>query len=290
MRADRTARGPLGQLGQRQGRQRVDLWQATCVRDSQRAARAAELVWDAWCTGKRIDGLPAGLCPTEAVDGMAAQAALEELAGAGYGWKIAATSAAGQAHIAVDGPLPGRLFERFRYAAGDRLPSHDLHMRVAEGEFAFEMAADLDPAHEHTLDEVMAAVAAMYLAIEVPDSRFTDFVGAGVGPVMADDGYAGRFVLGAEVPGWQELDLAKAAVLMHVNGAVAGRGGGGNVLGDPRRALHWMAGELPRLGRRLRVGDIVTTGTTTVPPRIGPGDSVTADFGELGTVSITFAR
>ncbi len=253
-----------------------------------RASRTAELVWNAWRTGQRMETLPAEIRPTDAAEGMAALAALEDIAGPGYGWKLAATSPAGQAHLGVDGPLPGRLFEQFRHEDGDRLPSADLHMRVAEAEFAFRMAADLDPTREHTMAEVLGAVGAMHLAVEVPDSRFTRFDVVGAAQLIADDACGGRFVLGAGVPGWQELDLASHPVVVCVNGAEAGRGSGGNVLGDPRVALHWIAGELARLGRQLRAGDVVATGTTTVPPRIGPGDTVTADFGQLGAVVISF--
>ena len=39
-----------------------------------------------------------------------------------FGWKIAATSKAGQAHIAVDGPLAGRLLAEHVFESGSRLP------------------------------------------------------------------------------------------------------------------------------------------------------------------------
>jgi 2-keto-4-pentenoate hydratase len=60
------------------------------------------------------------------------------------------------------------------------------------------------------------------------------------------------------------------------------------VLGDPRAALVWVANELRRLGTGLRAGDVVTTGTTTTPAGIGPGDDVVAEFGELGRVEVRF--
>ena len=59
------------------------------------------------------------------------------------GWKIAATSKAGQAHIGVTEPLAGRLFKNFILADGARLPAAPLHMKVMEAEFAFRMARDL---------------------------------------------------------------------------------------------------------------------------------------------------
>lgn len=250
---------------------------------SERAAVAAETLWTAWCTGERIDELPAYARPRDATEGMAAQAALGAHAGPSYGWKLAATTAAGQAHIGVDGPLPGPLFDRFRHEPGDRLPSADLHMRVVEAEFAFVLATDV--AHG---DDVLAAVGALHLAVEVPDSRFTRFERAGEAQLRSDAACASRFVLGPAVPGWHELDLPALPTALWVNGTAAARGVGANVLGDPRTALTWLAADLARFGLALRAGDVVTTGTTTVPAAIGPGDDVRAEFGELGTVSLSF--
>jgi len=253
----------------------------------ERAARAAELVWAAWTSGQRMEQLPAGLRPETVEEGFRAQQALAAHAGPAYGWKIAATSVAGQAHIAVPGPLPGRLFDRFRHDEGDRLPAGDNLLRVAEAEFAFVMARDVEGLSR---EEVLDAVGALHLAVETPDTRLSGFGSAGIAQLVADDGVAGRFVLGAAVPGWRELDLVAAPTAVHVNGVLAHTGRGGNALGDPRDALTWLAAELARLGSGLRAGEVVTTGTTTTPAAIGPGDDVVADFAELGTVRLGFRR
>ncbi len=251
-----------------------------------RAARGAELVWQAWTSGERVAELPEDVRPRTVEDGFAVQQALAAHAGSSYGWKIAATSAAGQAHIRVAGPLPGRLFDRFRHDEGDRLPVHDNLLRVAEAEFAFVMARDVGAAVDR--ESVLAAVGALHLAIEAPDTRFTAYDTAGMAQLVADDGVAGRFVLGAAVPGWRGLDLPACPTALHVNGVLAQTGRGADVLGDPGAALAWLAAELARLGCGLRTGDVVTTGTTTTPAVIGPGDDVVADFGELGTVRVGF--
>ncbi|GAA3219198.1 fumarylacetoacetate hydrolase family protein [Pseudonocardia petroleophila] len=244
------------------------------------ALRSAEVLWAAWRSGERMAALPEP--PADEAAGMAVQDALRTLVGESYGWKIAATSAAGQAHVRVSGPLPGPLFTRFRYGPGDVLPSHDLHMRVAEAEFAFRMGADVRPG-----DDVLAAVEALHLAVELPDSRYTDFAAVGPAQLLADAACASRFVLGPEVPDWREVDLSTAGTALWINGAEAARGAGAAVLGDPRTALAWLAAELPRYGHHLRAGDVVTTGTTTTPPTIGPGDAVRADFGDLGSVPLS---
>jgi 2-keto-4-pentenoate hydratase len=248
---------------------------------------AADVIWRAWTTGERIAELPADIRPQDAVAGMAVQRAVAELAGATHGWKLAATNAAGAAHIGVDGPLPAVLFERFRHEPGDVLPSGDLHMRVVEAEFGFRMGRDVEPGA--SAEDVLAAVDGLHLAVEIPDSRFTRFEIVGGPQLIADCACAGRFVLGPDVPGWSGLDLSTCGTSLWINGAEAATGSGGNVLGDPRTALTWLVGDLARYGLRLRAGDIVTTGTTTTPVPIGPGDEVRADFGELGEVAFRFA-
>jgi 2-keto-4-pentenoate hydratase len=255
--------------------------------DQFRPWAAAEVLWKAWTSGERIAELPASCRPRDEEQGMAVQLAVAEIAGVPYGWKLAATNAAGAAHIGVDGPLPGLLFERFRHEPGEVLPSHDLHMRVVEAEFAYRMGADVLPGASaaHVLD----AVAGVHLAVEIPDSRFSRFETAGAAHLIADCACAGRFVLGPEIPGWSGVDLSTWGTALWINGQEVATGSGANVLGHPGTALTWIAGELGRYGLGLRAGDIVTTGTTTVPAPIGPGDEVRADFGELGEVSFRFA-
>jgi 2-keto-4-pentenoate hydratase len=254
--------------------------------DETRAGAAADVLWNAWTTGERIAELPAHLRPHDVAEGMAVQRALAGHAGASYGWKIAATTGAGQAHIGVTGPLPGPLFDRFRHEPGEVLPSGDMHMRVVEAEFAYRMGADVAPGAGRA--EVLAAVDGLHLAVEVPDSRFTHFETVGAAQLRADCACAGRFVLGPDVPGWRDLALSTWGTAVWINGIEAATGSGGAVLGDPRTALVWIADDLHRHGLRLRAGDIVTTGTTTAPVPVGPGDAVRADFGGLGEVAFRF--
>ena len=79
--------------------------------DENRAGGAADVLWTAWTSGEQIAALPDDVRPRDDAEGFAAQLALGGHAGRSYGWKIAATTTAGQAHIGVSGPLPGRLFE-----------------------------------------------------------------------------------------------------------------------------------------------------------------------------------
>jgi 2-keto-4-pentenoate hydratase len=206
-----------------------------------------------------------------------------------FGWKIAATSEAGQKHINVDGPLAGRLLAERVIVDGGNCPLGNNLMKVAEMEFAFRMARDLPPrAQPYGRDEVMAAVGSLHPAIELPDSRFHDFTSVGAAQLIADNACAHRFVLGAAASAaWRDIDLSRHAVRAIANGAPAGEGSGANVLGDPRLALTWLANEISRHGMTLRTGEVVTTGTCVRPVPIAAGDRISGDFGVLGLVAVT---
>ena len=251
---------------------------------------ASDLLFDHWQNGRRLAALPSSLRPTTRAEGYAIQAHLEEQSAAPlFGWKIAATSAAGQAHINVDGPLAGRLLAEMVAEDGAALPFGANRMRVAEAEFAFRMGRDLPPrAAPYGVEEVMAAVGSLQPAIEVPDSRFADFASAGGPQLIADNACAHQFVLGpATDVDWQGMDLAAHPVRGSVDGAAA-EGRGANALGDPRLALAWLVNELSGLGVTLAAGQVVTTGTCVAPMPVAPGVEVAADLGILGRTTLRF--
>jgi 2-keto-4-pentenoate hydratase len=254
-------------------------------------ARSAELLWELWASGRTTGSLPEALRPATLDDGWAIQRALDAHAGPAAGWKIAATSPAGQAHIGADGPLAGRLYRRCLVPSGAELDARALTMRVAEAEFAFRMADDLPPAGAPpTRAAVLRAVGALVPAIEVPDSRFDDLLAVGLPSMLADGLCCGFLVLGRDVPAWDPGALPPCAVAMRRNGVVVARGHGGDVLGDPVDALVWLARHLHERGQALRAGDVVTTGACTPAHPIDAGDALVADFGPFGAAAVRFAE
>lgn len=253
--------------------------------------RASDLLWQAWQAGETIDHLPVDVRPQTRAEGYAIQARLEAHSGAPlFGWKIAATSAAGQAHINVSGPMAGRLLAEKVVAEGATVTLEGNRMRVAEPEFAFRMGRTLEPrAQPYDTAEVVAAVASLHPAIEVPDSRFSDFTAVGEAQLIADDACAHQFMLGrATSTDWRAIDLARHPVACQVSGRPVVAGSGANVLGDPRVALKWLVNELSGLGLALKQGEVVTTGTCATPLAVAPGDGFSADFGPFGRISLHF--
>jgi 2-keto-4-pentenoate hydratase len=258
--------------------------------DKNQIAAASRTLHDHWRAGTKLANLEALLRPSDRAEGYAIQAEIENHStGNLFGWKIAATSEAGQKHINVDGPMAGRILPDTVIPDGGTASMAGNEMRVGEPEFAFRMAMDLPPrSSPYTAQQVLDAVGTLHPAIEIPDSRFADFVGAGAAQIIADNACAHLFVLGAPTASnWRALDLVEEKPVITLGGKQY-TGHGKNVLGDPRIALAWLANELRELGITLKAGQIVTTGTCHPPLPIQSGDLFAADFGLLGKVSVKF--
>jgi 2-keto-4-pentenoate hydratase len=254
--------------------------------DKDQIAAASQVLVQHWRDGSKLDALETRLRPQSRADGYAVQAALGDQV---FGWKIAATSEAGQKHINVAGPLAGRIMRDTVIADGGTAAMKGNAMRVGEPEFCFRMGRDLAPRPAlYSVDEVLAAVDTLHPAIEIPDSRFTDFASAGEAQLIADNACAHLFVLGAATSAnWRAMDLVEERPQITLRGERY-VGHGKNVLGDPRVALAWLANELRELGITLRAGEVVTTGTCHPPLPIQAGDHFAVDFGVLGKVSVRF--
>lgn len=255
---------------------------------------AAQLLHENWLAGKQIDNLPEALRPSGRAEGYRVQERLEWIAGSPlHAWKIAATSAAGQAHINVDGPLAGRIFADRVLPSSGPLPLKGNNMRVAEPEFAFRLGRDLLPKEGgYGEAEVKSAVAALHPAIELPASRYSDFCAVGAPALIADNACANLFVFGEAMDDalWRDRDLAAWEVAALVNGRERHDGIGRNVLGGPWIALHWLVNECSAHGVTLREGQLVSTGTCAVPIPVSEGDTLAVDFGDGVTLNVSFAR
>src|SRR5688572_33200006 len=88
--------------------------------DQSHIAQAADFLWRTRIEQRRIEALPDHLRPRTLAEGYAIQDAMVASAAQPVsGWKIAATSKAGQAHIGVTEPLAGRLFKNFILEDGE---------------------------------------------------------------------------------------------------------------------------------------------------------------------------
>ncbi len=109
-------------------------------------------------------------------------------------------------------------------------------MRVGEPEFAFRMGRSRRRVFPYSVEDVLSAVDTLHPAIELPDSRFADFVKAGEAQLIADNACAHLFVLGAPTTAdWRSVDLIEERPVVTLRGRRF-VGHGGMCSRPPRRA------------------------------------------------------
>ncbi len=250
---------------------------------------AAQLLLAAWKGATRINGLPSRCRPADLDQGYAIQDALLLATGEALGGhKIAATSVAGQQHIGITHPITGGLLSSQIRSPGAQVSLSGNQMCAAEAEFVFEFKARVSPrSTQYSRVEVLQAVGALRLGIEIPDSRLSGFAGAGAPQLVADNACAHVFVLGQAVAsGWRQNDLAAQRVALCVDGDEVAVGCGAHALGDPRDALVWFVNHLSSRGKAIEPGEFVTTGVCAGPVTVKPGQSVIARFDGYGEVNL----
>lgn len=203
------------------------------------------------------------------------------------GWKVGATSRAGQEALQIEEPIAGPIFEPCLYTSGATVKTPTNAMRVLEPELAFLMARDLRPKeHEYSVSDVCAAVAGVAGAIEIVDTRFDRHFDVGIGWTIADGSANHAFIPGELQEDWRALDLQSHSTRLIINGNIVAEGSGGNVIGGPLSILCWLCNHLNSRDLHLKAGDWVSTGLTTKVVAGKVNDQVVADFGNLGTVSV----
>lgn len=258
-----------------------------------RVTAAAECLFEMRLTRKPVAALPADVAPRTLAEGYEAQEVLVRKLMAHFGsrpigYKIACTSEIAQKALAVDAPFFGVLLSHSSHPSPAALPASGFTVRCAEAEFGFEMADDVPAGATYTADSIKPFVGAVRPSIEIVDHRYHSWKTVGAPSLLADNAIHGAWVFGAAVSeGLPEMNFATHPTALVVNGERTFPGSGAAVLGDPLNVLAWLANELPKFGRRLCKGDLVTTGLTTDVYLADPGDRLEADFGALGRVSLT---
>ncbi len=83
-------------------------------------------------------------------------------------------------------------------------------------------------------------------------------------------------------------DLRWASALLYRNETIEDSGVAGAVLGHPALGVAWLANKLAHHGRGLASGEIILAGSFTKPMWVERGDTVHADYNELGSVTCRF--
>jgi len=202
------------------------------------------------------------------------------------GHKVGLSSKAMQQMMGVDEPDYGHLLADMALTE-DRLVdvSRYCYPRV-EVEVGF-ILGDALPGEGCTEDDVLAATEYVAPAIELIDSRITDWK-IGLVDTIADNASSAGFVLGRERVKPDEIDLLGIDATLTRNGELVAEGRSDAVLGNPVTAVAWLARKVAGFGVRLEAGHVILPGSCTRAIDVRPGDEFHAEFKGLGSVSLSF--
>ena len=193
-----------------------------------------------------------------------------------------------QRQLGVDQPDYGHLLDRMFWPEYEPIPIGRFLQPRVEPEMAFVLARPLRGPGV-TVADAIAAVDFVLPALELIDSRIRDWK-IGLADTIADNASSGGVVLGSSPVPLGAADLRLAGCTLHKNGELAGTGAGGAVLGSPLTSLVWLANTVGARGVALEAGQVILPGSVTAAIPVGAGDTVTATFAGLGSVTARFGR
>lgn len=229
-------------------------------------------------------------------DAYAVQAALvaqKRAAGAKViGWKIGLTSRAMQQALNITTPDSGVLLDDMLFQTGDKVPAGRFIQPRIEAEIAFVMKAPLK-GQDVTRDDVIAATDYVAPSLEILDTRIlrTDpATGKAriIYDTISDNAANAGIVLGKERHKIDAFDLPWVGAIVKRDGIVEETGLGAGVLNDPVAGILWLVHRLAQYGDGLSPGEIVLSGSFIRPIEAPPGSAIEADFGDFGSVSVSF--
>ncbi|MDV3128655.1 2-keto-4-pentenoate hydratase [Mycobacterium sp. 21AC1] len=202
------------------------------------------------------------------------------------GHKVGLSSEAMQKMMGVDEPDYGHLLDDMEVFENRPVPSSNFLYPRVEVEVGFILADDL-PGAGCTEEDVLAATAAFAPAIELIDTRITNWQ-IKLCDTIADNASSAGWVLGEARVSPKDIDIRNIDAVLTNNGEVVAEGRSDAVLGNPVTAVAWLARKVEGFGVRLKAGDIVLPGSCTRAIDAPPGSDFIADFTGLGSVHLSF--
>ena len=189
--------------------------------------------------------------------------------------------------------MPPGYYGRYYKSVTQKSPGHfrmsDFrnHPQI-EGEVALRLGQDL-PSRDtpYSKEEIEAAIETVVMTIDMCDTRwycdpsYWPPSGSDIVKAAADFANAGAIVIGDEIPGWRDIDLAEFPVAIYYDGNLVASRIQGQPFSQMVAGLHWAANFLSQRGFGFQKGLTITTGSIAHAPA-EPGALTTVRYGEEG--------
>ncbi|MGY5778462.1 2-oxo-hept-4-ene-1,7-dioate hydratase [Rhizobium sp. LEGMi135b] len=209
------------------------------------------------------------------------------------GWKIGLTSKAMQYALNINIPDSGVLFDDMVFEDGATVPADRFIQPRIEAEIAFVMKAPLKGPNVSIFD-VLNATDYVTPALEILDTRILRVdpdtkKARTIVDTISDNAANAGIVTGGRAVRPDQIDMRWMGAIVSRNAEVEETGLGAGVLNQPARGIAWLANRLSQYGDGIEAGQIVLAGSFIRPIEARHGDTINADFGPYGSVSLFFA-
>ncbi|MGK7228096.1 2-keto-4-pentenoate hydratase [Streptomyces hygroscopicus] len=200
------------------------------------------------------------------------------------GYKAGLTSAPMQEMFGVGTPDYGPVLASTVYADGAHVPFGAFIAPKVEAEIVFRLGEPLKGPGV-TVEQARETVAEVSAGLEIVDSRIEDWR-IRLADTIADLASNGAVVLGRPLAPPAGADLRLTGMVFRRGSELIATGAGAAALGDPYAVVAWLANTLGERGVALERDQLIMTGALHAAVPMRPGDTFTAEFDRLGTVTL----
>lgn len=207
--------------------------------------------------------------------------------------KIGLTSRTMQIAQEVDEPDRGFYVDDMMFRTGDVIDFDRFIRPRVEVELVFELGKPVK-GPDATLTDVLDATSWIVPAVEIVDSRL-EMKDPATGKsrqivdAIGDNAANAGMILGGTPVRPDAVDLRWVPALLYINSVIVDSGVSAAVMNHPAAGVAWLANALAPYGEHLEAGLPVLAGAFTRSHFVHRGDTVLADFGPLGVVTVQFA-
>ncbi|AKK04204.1 2-oxo-hept-4-ene-1,7-dioate hydratase [Corynebacterium epidermidicanis] len=202
------------------------------------------------------------------------------------GRKIGLTSKVMQEATGITEPDYGAIFSDMVFENGSVIEHAQFSNVRIEVELAFVLKDRLAGPNCSIFD-VLRATEYVVPALEILSSRI-EMEGRTIVDTISDNAAMGGMVYGGNPVRVDEVDLRWVSALLYRNETIEDTGVAAAVLNHPAMGVAWLANKLADHGDSLEPGEIILAGSFTKPMWVEPGDTVHADYGQLGAITCRF--
>ena len=208
--------------------------------------------------------------------------------GAQVGSKIGCTTPVMQKYLNIHNPCSGVIFSSTVHQNFGKTEHNNYQHPGVECEIAISLGKDMTEKNgPYDEDSVIDHVESVMAAIEIVDDRWDDYPIITTPTLIADNFFGAGCTLGSKHK-ISELDINTIKGFMKINNTTVGSGIGKDIMGNPLKALAWLANLKLNSNSPLKSGHFVLLGSIVETKWVNKGDLVEIEIEKLGKASIEF--